>query len=135
MRAVVTFALAVASTVAAGQSPDPSKTPAPEHGVDYSALYDGEFASNLTGGEHRGSVFHGSLQGQASFDLANLLGWRDTTASLYGMLLHGERPEFLAAAAQGVSSISGPSGLRLDEAWLQRNFSGGRLSVLGGLYD
>jgi porin len=135
MRAVVTFALAVASTVAAGQSPDPSKTPAPEHGVDYSALYDGEFASNLTGGEHRGSVFHGSLQGQASFDLANLLGWRDTTASLYGMLLHGERPEFLAGAAQGVSSISGPSGLRLDEAWLQRNFSGGRLSVLGGLYD
>jgi len=135
MRAAIAFALASLAAVAAAQSPDPSKTPAPEHGVDYSAIYDGEFASNLSGGARHGSVYHGSLQGQASFDLANLLGWRDTTASLYGMLLHGERPESLSGAAQGVSSISGPSGLRLDEAWLQRNFHGGRLSVLGGLYD
>jgi len=34
-----------------------------------------------------------------------------------------------------VSSITGPRGARLDEAWLQHNFLGNRLSLLGGRYD
>jgi porin len=120
---------------ASPQSPDPEKTPPPEHGIDYSVLYDGETVSDVSGGARRGSVYHGSLQGQVSFDLDNYFGWRDTTASIYAILLHGERPENLSGAAQGVSSFSGPSGLHLDEAWLQRNFDGGRLSLLGGRYD
>ena len=127
--------LAVLASVCAAQSPDPEKTPAPIKGIEVSTIYDGELVSDVAGGVHRGSIYHGSLQGQAAVDLAQIFGWRETTASLYGMLLHGARPETLSGAAQGVSSISGKSGLHLDEAWIQRNFNQDRLSFLAGLYD
>jgi porin len=127
--------LMVLTGVAGAQSPDPEKTPVPVKGMDVSLIYDGELVSDVSGGEHRGSIFHGSLQAQAAFDLGELFGWRETTASLYGMLLHGARPESLSGAAQGVSSISGKSGLHLDEAWIQRNFDHDRFSFLAGLYD
>src|SRR5690349_3099880 len=124
--------LMVLTGVAGAQSPDPEKTPVPVKGMDVSLIYDGELVSDVSGGEHRGSIFHGSLQAQAAFDLGELFGWRETTASLYGMLLHGARPESLSGAAQGVSSISGKSGLHLDEAWIQRNFDHDRFSFLAG---
>ena len=127
--------LAAFCSLAAAQSPSPEKTPVPAQGIDFSTVYDGELVSNVAGGAQRGTVLHGSLQEQVSLDFAKLFGWRETTGSLYGMLLHGARPESLSSAAQGVSSISGPAGLRLDEAWVQRNFNKDRLSLLGGLYD
>jgi len=51
------------------------------------------------------------------------------------MGLHGGQPDDFTGGAQGVSSITGPRGARLDEAWLQHNFLGNRLSLLGGRYD
>jgi len=129
------FVLAWLCASARAQSPDPTKTGRPMQGVNASATYDGETVSNLSGGAQRGSTYHGSLQLQAAFDFERLFGWTDTTAFLYGMGLHGGQPDDLVGGAQGVSSITGPRGARLDEAWLQRNFSGNRVSVLGGRYD
>src|SRR5258706_5951936 len=51
------------------------------------------------------------------------------------MGLHGGQPDDFVGGAQGVSSITGPRSARLDEAWLQHNFLGNRLSLLGGRYD
>jgi porin len=135
MRMLACASVILLAPVAAAQSPDPTKTPVPVKGMEASMIYDGELVSNVAGGVQRGSIFHGSLQAQAAFDLAELFGWRETTASLYGMLLHGAQPETLSGAAQGVSSISGKSGLHLDEAWVQRNFNHDRFSILAGLYD
>src|SRR2546429_460358 len=104
-------------------------------GVNASATYDGETVSDLSGGAKSGSTYHGSLQLQASFDFEPLFGWADTTGFLYGMGLHGGQPDEFTGAAQGVSSITGPRGARLDEAWVQHNFLGNRLSLLGGRYD
>ena len=120
---------------ACAQSPDPTKAGRPMQGVNASATYDGETVSDLSGGAKRGSTYHGSLQLQAAFDLERLLGWADTTGFLYGMGLHGGQPDDFTGGAQGVSSITGPRGARLDEAWLQHNFLGNRLSLLGGRYD
>jgi len=103
--------------------------------VNASATYDGETVSDLSGGAKRGSTYHGSLQLQAAFDFERLFGWADTTGFLYGMGLHGGQPDDFTGGAQGVSSITGPRGARLDEAWLQHNFLGNRLSLLGGRYD
>jgi porin len=129
------FALAAAAVCAFAQSPDPTKLKLPAQGMAASATYDGETVSNLSGGLKRGSVYHGSVQLQAGFDLERLLGWTDTTAFVYGVWLHGGQPDELIGAAQGVSSITGPRGGRLDEAWVQRNFLDDRLSLLGGRYD
>ncbi len=120
---------------ARAQSPDPTKTGRPMQGVNASATYDGETVSDLSGGAKRGSIYHGSLQLQAAFDFERLFGWADTTGFLYGMGLHGGQPDDFTGGAQGVSSITGPRGARLDEAWLQHNFLGNRLSLLGGRYD
>jgi porin len=131
------FALVLACicSPARAQSPDPTKADRPAQGVNASATYDGETVSNLSGGAKRGSTYHGSLQLQAAFDFERLFGWADTTGFLYGMWLHGGQPDDFVGGAQGVSSITGPRGARLDEAWLQRNFAGNRLSLLGGRYD
>jgi porin len=131
------FALVLAGlcSPARAQSPDPTKGERPAQGVSASATYDGETVSNLSGGANRGSTYHGSLQLQAAFDFERLFGWADTTGFLYGMWLHGGQPDDFVGGAQGVSSITGPSGARLDEAWLQRNFVGNRVSLLGGRYD
>src|SRR5258708_30891015 len=64
-----------------------------------------------------------------------MFGWADPTGFLYGMGLHGGQPDDFVGGAQGVSSITGPRGARLDEAWLQHNFLGNRLSLLAGRYD
>jgi porin len=129
------FALAGLPIFAHTQSPDPTKIEPPAQGAKASATYDGETASDLSGGAKRGSTYHGSLQLQAAFDFERLLGWPDTTGFVYGMWLHGGQPDDLVGGSQGVSSITGPRGARLDEAWLQRNFLGNRLSLLGGRYD
>ena len=129
------LALVLASLPARAQSPDPTKAERPTQGVNASATYDGETISNLSGGAKVGSTYHGSLQLQAGFDFERLFGWADTTGFLYGMGLHGGQPDDFVGGAQGVSSITGPRGARLDEAWLQRNFLGNRLSLLGGRYD
>src|SRR5436309_624524 len=118
---------------ARAQSPDPTKAERPAQGVTASATYDGETVSDLSGGAKRGSTYHGSLQLQAAFDFERLFGWADTTGFLYGMGLHGGQPDDFTGGAQGVSSITGPRGARLDEAWLQHNFLGNRLSLLGEL--
>jgi porin len=120
---------------ARAQSPDPTKVERPMQGVNANATYDGETVSVLSGGAEHGSTYHGSLQLQAAFDLERLFGWADTTGFLYGMVLHGGQPDDFVGGAQGVSSITGPRGARLDEAWLQRNFLGNRVSLLGGRYD
>jgi porin len=93
---------------ARAQSPDPTKAGGPTQGVNASATYDGETASDLSGGAKRGSTYHGSLQVQAAFDFERLFGWADTTAFLYGMGLHGGQPDEFTGGAQGVSSITGP---------------------------
>ena len=129
------FVLAGLCSPARAQSPDPTKAERPAQGVNASATYDGETVSDLSGGAKRGSTYHGSLQLQAAFDFERLFGWADTTGFLYGMWLHGGQPDDFVGDAQGVSSITGPPGVRLDEAWLQRNFLGNRLSLLGGRYD
>lgn len=131
----IALVLAWLCSPARAQSPDPTKTERPTQGVNASATYDGETVSDLSGGAKRGSTYHGSLQLQAAFDFERLFGWADTTGFVYGMGLHGGQPDDLVGGAQGVSSITGPRGARLDEAWLQRNFLGNRLSLLGGRYD
>src|SRR6266853_5271620 len=72
---------------ARAQSPDPTKAERPTQGVNASATYDGETASDLSGGAKRGSTYHGSLQLQAAFDFERLLGWTDTTGILYAFWL------------------------------------------------
>ncbi len=97
--------------------------------------YNGAAFGNLSGGLRAGSTYTSNLNLQLNVDAAALLGWRDTIAYVDGLWLQGGLPSSFVGDAQGVSSISAPNSVKLYEAWVQTNFLGNRLSVLGGLYD
>jgi porin len=105
------------------------------HSALLSATYVGEAVTGLSGGASPGTVYHGSLQTMLTVDLASLLGLPQTTLFMYGIALHGGQPGDFVGDAQGVSNISARAGARLEEAWLQRTFDTGHLSVLSGRYD
>ncbi len=98
-------------------------------------VYDGAAFANLGGGLRSGSTYSSNLNLQLSVDAAALLGWPDTIAYVDLLWLQGGLPSSFIGDAQGVSSISAPNVVKVYEAWVQKNFLGNHVSVLGGLYD
>ena len=68
-------------------------------------------------------------------DLERLAGWRGTTFYVDGVWIHGGQPSNIVGDAQGLSSISAPNTVQLEELWLQKTFPEIQSSVLVGLYD
>src|SRR5437763_14453026 len=75
------------------------------------------------------------LRWQISIDGDRAWGLPDTSVYIDTMANHNAGPTVLTGDAQGVSNMVAPPGVRIEEAWLQRNFLGNRLSVLIGRYD
>jgi porin len=116
----------VAGSAAGQDSPPP---------VTSNLIYDANGVSNLSGGGRRGSAYQGMLRWQTSVDGEHVLGWPDSSAFFNVMATHQAGPSILTGDAQGVSNMAAPPGVRLEEAWIQKNFLDGRLSVLAGRYD
>ncbi len=91
--------------------------------------------ANVRGGVRTGAVGLGKLDLTARLDLHRLLGLSGTSLFLHGLATHGARPTGLTGDAQVASNIEAPDGVRLYEAWIQKNFPGPDLSLLAGLYD
>lgn len=98
-------------------------------------IYDGSALANVRGGAARGRSYQGMLRWQVALDGERAFGWTNTTAYFNLMNTHHVGPTVLTGDAQGVSNMAAPSGLRLEEAWIQRNFDSGRFSALIGRYD
>lgn len=72
----------------------------------------------------------------ADLDLARLIGLDGTRAHFHVLDNRGGRPNDAAATLQGVDNIEVPyAGLRLFEAWVERDIGGGGASLRMGLYD
>jgi porin len=123
-----------ACTHAAAQAGDATAT-APAPPVTSTLIYDGDALSNLRGGAARGSNYQGMLRWQTSVDAERAWGWANTSAYANVMATHHAGTLGVTGDAQGVSNIEAPSGVRLEEAWIQRNFLDGRWSALVGRYD
>lgn len=96
--------------------------------------YDGALVSDLQGGLRRGSTYVGNLHLKLTAKGAST-PWLGTTGFVDLLAIHGGRPSQLVGDAQGVSNIEGPAGSQIEELWLQHNFQGSSVSVLGGIYD
>ncbi len=84
-------------------------------------IYDADaFAAN---------TYLGALHLQFTFERRGL------TVFVDGLNIHGEQPSKFADVAQAVSNLAGPSGSRIEEAWIQQTMLNDRLSVLVGRYD
>lgn len=106
-----------------------------KRGLTPGLTYLGEAFCDVAGGLRRGAVDLHNLSLTLSIDLGKLVRWRGATVFLYGMGIAGRSPERYFGDLQGVSNIAAPGSVRLYEAWLQQDLWGGRLSLLGGIYD
>ncbi len=57
---------------------------------DFQASYTGESATNVSGGERRGSAYAGQLFVGGELDLDSLAGWDDTTIHIAMTNRHGK---------------------------------------------
>lgn len=104
-------------------------------GVSTAIVYKGSAVANLVGGLSRTSTYSGNLNLQMTLDLENLIGWQGTTFYAGGLWIHGGEPGSIVGDAQGVSNISAPTAVQIEEIWLQKNFPDLQASALVGLYD
>jgi porin len=97
--------------------------------------YSGELVQNAAGGARLGAAFSGVAGVQITLLLGQPIGWHGASLFLFGLGTHGEAPSEHVGDVQGVSNLEAPSAVRLEEAWLQQNLFGNRLSWLVGRYD
>ena len=97
--------------------------------------YTGELAQNAGGGARRGATFPGATGVQFTLLLRRLVGWRGARIFVFALGTHGGAPSDFVGDVQGVSNLEAPAAVRLEEAWLQQNLLGDRLSWLVGRYD
>ncbi|MDX1592268.1 MAG: carbohydrate porin [Balneolaceae bacterium] len=122
------FALIIFLESAAGQGWKPAE------GVTVEGTYIGDFFSNFSGGDSRGTVYLHNIDLTATFDVEEMGGWQGGTLFLYGLNLYGGNPAGIVGDAQGVNNIEAGDAFRLYEAWYEQILFEGRLSILGGLY-
>ncbi len=106
-----------------------SATTAADRAIKTALVYDGAAFDDLAGGLRRGSTYLGTLRLQLTFERRGL------TVFVEGLNIHGGQPSDFAGDAQGVSSLAGQSGSRIEEAWIQQILFDDRVSVLFGRYD
>jgi porin len=132
---IATFLLSTAACRAAADAPAESDQARLPQGITPALTYNGAAFTSLRGGVRAGSTYTGNLNLQLTVDGGSRFGWKDTLFYLDGLWIHGGQPSNFAGDAQGVSSISAPSAVKLYEAWVQKNLLDNRFSVLAGLYD
>lgn len=106
-----------------------------EAGVSLALYYTLDVLSNVSGGRETATEAVGNVDVFLTADMGTLAGWEGGTAFLYGLANHGSGISEAVGDLQGVSNIEGPETVKLYEAWYEQELSGGRLSVLAGLYD
>jgi porin len=132
---IIACGLAGACTPAWSENPDGVLDQLSKRGITPKVVYDGDAFANLGGGVQRGTTYEGNLHLQVFLDGGRLFNWAETTAYINGIVIRGGQPSAFSGDAQGVSNIAAPPDIKLEEAWLQRNFFAGRFSVLAGRYD
>jgi porin len=125
-------AMACASPAAGAQT---SESDARIRPLAATYAYTGEVVGNAAGGTRRGAVVLGVAGAQVTLRLRPLFGWRGARVFVFVLGTHGGAPSALVGDVQGVSNLQAPARLRLEEAWLQQNLFGNRLSWLVGRYD
>jgi porin len=124
-------ALTIATSVASGQTVGPRKASP----LTTTFSYTGELVVDVAGGVGRGATVPGVAGVQASLPLNQLVGWSGARAFVVAIGTHGGAPSAFVGDVQGVSNIEAPPAVRLEEAWLQQNLFGNRLSGVVGRFD
>jgi porin len=128
-------ALAAMASVAEAAPAQSSGVDSDTHTIIATFSYTSEVVGDVAGGVRRGARALGLAGAQLSLGLRRLVGWPGARVFFLVLDTHGGAPSDLAGDLQGVSNLEAPSDVRLEEAWLQPNLLGNRLSWLVGRYD
>lgn len=135
VRRVAAALLGIALCACTGAIAQTAADAAQPSAIASTLTYDADALANVAGGAARGANYQGMLRWQTSIDAARAWGWSNTSAYVNLMATHRAGRALLTGDAQGVNNIAAPSALRVEEAWLQRSFLGGRVSALIGRHD
>lgn len=104
-----------------------------DHGVTYSLTYIGEVLGVVSGGQRRGSIYEGRLDGQLDVDLGKLAGLQGLAfhANAYQIHGHGLSRYYLANLFV-TSGIEALSSTRLYELWFEQKLFDGKASIRAG---
>lgn len=106
-----------------------------EHGIDFSALYIGEYTANVSGGIKKQGFYLANLDLKANFNLEKLTHLKRTRLFLYGLGLYGKDPSTAIGDLQLTSNIEGPNTSKVYELYLEHSLFDDSLKILLGLFD
>jgi porin len=105
-----------------------------DHGINYTLIYTNDVLSNLSGGNKRGTIDQGLLEGRLAVDLEKLAGWHGLTMYSNVFQIHNTG-RMLRDYVGGINTIAAIEALpttRLDELWLEQKFLNGTASFKFG---
>ncbi len=102
-------------------------------GITYSFTYIGETLGVASGGQRRGGIYTGRLDGQLDVDLDKVLGWKGATfhTNFYQIHGHGLSRYYLGNLFT-VSGIEALSSTRLFELWVEQKLWEDKLALRVG---
>ena len=105
-----------------------------DYGITYVLFYTNDLLSNLSGGNRRGTIDQGKVEGQLTIDLAKLAGWQDLTQYANAFQIHntGRIRRDYVGGMNTIAAIEATPATRLSELWLERKFLGGAASFRVG---
>ena len=98
-----------------------------DQGITYTLIYTNDVLGNLAGGNRRGAIDQGKLEGILTVDLQKLAGWQDLTlyANGFGIYNTGRIRRDYVGGINTIAAIEAVPTIRLSELWIERKFLDG----------
>ena len=105
-----------------------------DRGVVFGIEYTNDVLSNLRGGERRGTIDQGKLEGLLTIDFGKLAGWEGLSFFTNVFQIHntGRIRRDYVGGINTISAIEAVPTTRLSEVWLEQKFLGGQVSIRAG---
>ena len=105
-----------------------------DRGINYTFIYTNDVLSNLSGGNKRGTIDQGLLEGRLAIDLEQLAGWHGLTMYSNVFQIHntGRMLRDYVGGINTIAAIEAMPTTRLSELWLEQKFLDGAASFRFG---
>ncbi len=124
----------IATSLPANGDPTAARRRLAERGATYSLMYTNDVLSNVDGGNKRGTIDQGKVEGTLSIDLEKMNGWQGLSFFANAFQLHntGRMRRDYVGGINTIAAIEAVPTTRLSELWLERKFLDGKASIRAG---
>ena len=105
-----------------------------DHGIAYAFVYTNDVLSNVSGGNRRGAIDQGKLEGRLLIDFGKLAGLDGLRLYANAFQIHntGRIRRDYVGGINTIAAIEAVPATRLSELWLEQKFAGGKASLRAG---